>query len=119
MTQKRTDHRGKAIEIDVPELLRIRAQTLDALRALDGVAWAAASGELHLQHNEMPNWVTLRDDDNLAAAHRVFAAVFASHFAAMGRINATVAYSRGRAQLAFLETNDEIEAAARDGLRAT
>ena len=96
------------------DLLKIRRETLVALKALDGTHWQSARGELHLQNLEMPNWIIMRSSDDLAAAHRAFVAIYEPHFAGMGAVQATVSYTRGNAQLEFFETNDAIRAALAD-----
>jgi hypothetical protein len=99
-------------------LLRIRKETLAALKALDGTVWQRSSGELHYQYKEMPNWITITADADLHAAHRAFVKIFEPHFANMKDVNVTVSYTTpddtGAHQLAFFETNEEVMAALRD-----
>lgn len=102
----------------VGDLIRIRDVTLRALKALDGTAWRAANGELHVQYNEMPNWITIDAEADLRAAHRAFVAIFAPHFEALGPVNVTVAYTTrsdgAGTQRAFLDTNHDIRSALSD-----
>lgn len=99
-------------------LVRIREQTLAQLKALEGTYWHEASGELHLQYKEMPNWITIDEDAELRAAHAAFIAIFEPHVDALGDVNITVAYNtkpRGKGvQRAFFDTTDDIRRALTD-----
>jgi hypothetical protein len=99
-------------------LLRIRSETLAALKAFDGTVWQQSSGELHYQYKEMPNWIIINADADLRAAHRAFVAIFEPHFAKMKDVNVTVSYTTpddtGAHQLAFFVTNEEVMAALSD-----
>jgi hypothetical protein len=99
---------------DIDTLLRIRRDTLAALQALDGVAWQSATGELHLQNREMPNWIVLEEGSDPRAAHRAFMQVFAPYIDATGDVNVTVSYAMGRHQVAFFDSNAEIREALDD-----
>jgi hypothetical protein len=103
-------------DAEIETLLRIRRDTLTALQALDGVHWGRATGELHLQYNEMPSWIELRDGDDIETAHRAFAQICEPHAAQMGPVNFTVGYWRGGRPSIFLETTAEILAAVDDAL---
>lgn len=102
----------------IETLVMIRRETLAALRVLDGTRWQQASGELHFQNKEMPNWITIAADADLRAAHQAFVAVFEPYFETLGVVNATVAYNTGPnstgIQRAFFVTNEEIRAALRE-----
>jgi hypothetical protein len=93
----------------------IRKQTLEALKALEGSRWQEASGELHYQNKEMPNWITISAEADLRAAHRAFVEIFEPHFEKLGDMNVTVAYNTGPSstgvQRAFFDTNEEINSA--------
>ncbi len=99
-------------------LVLIRKQTLAALQALDGTVWLHASGELHYQNTEMPNWITIEADADLRAAHQAFVAIFEPHFNKLGEVNVTVAYNTGPnstgVQRAFFDTNEDIKRALSD-----
>ena len=96
------------------DLILIRRQTLEALRALDGTVWRQASGELHIQYKEMPNWITLGPDDDVRAAHRAFCDVFEPYFDRLGDVKVTVSYSGGDVQVDFLDTNAAVRSALDD-----
>lgn len=99
----------------VKELVLIRKQTLEGLKRLNGTVWQNASGELHYQNREMPNWITIAADADLRAAHQAFVEIFQPHFATLGAVNVTVAYNTGPnstgIQRAFFDTNEDVRAA--------
>jgi hypothetical protein len=90
------------------ELCAIRAETLKALSVCDGVVWTNATGELHYQYKEMPNWIELAKAADLQAAHAEFLSIVSPYFDRLGDVNIKVAYSVGGKQLAFLNSNKEI-----------
>ena len=96
----------------IGDVMHIRKQTLVALKALEGSHWLEASGELHYQYKEMPNWITITKDADLRVAHQAFVAIFEPHFEKLGEVNVTVAYNTGPnstgIQRAFFNTNEEI-----------
>jgi hypothetical protein len=98
----------------IDDLLQIRGETLAALRALDGKRWKTASGELHYQYREMPNWIELEAGADVRAAHRVFVEIFEPYFGRMKDVNVTVSYKIGCALVEFLDTNEDIRAALDD-----
>jgi hypothetical protein len=102
------------ISDEVRALLQIRRETLAALKALDGNTWKGASGELHYQYKEMPNWIELDAGADLRAAHRAFVQIFEPYFARMKDVNATVSYDIGNIQVGFFDTNEEIRSALDD-----
>jgi hypothetical protein len=92
----------------INQLLAIRADTLKAMHALNGTRWEEASGELHYQYKEMPNWIRLAFVEHLRPAHASFLQIFTPHFVRLGDVNLTVSYSVGRTLIVFLSSNDEI-----------
>ncbi len=102
----------------IDDVMHIRKQTLLALKALEGTHWHEASGELHYQYKEMPNWITIAEDADLRAAHQAFVAIFEPYFEKLGDVNVTVAYNTGPnstgVQRAFVETNEVIRNALSD-----
>ena len=102
----------------IDELVLIRKQTLEALKALEGKHWQEASGELHYQNKEMPNWITIAEDADLRAAHQAFVGVFEPFFEKLGDVNVTVAYNTGPnstgIQRAFFDRNEDTRHALSD-----
>jgi hypothetical protein len=102
----------------IKTLLMIRRGTLELLQKQDGILWEHSSGELHYQYKEMPNWIIIRAETDLRAAHRAFVAIFQPYFAKMKDVNVTVSYTTppdtGAHQLAFFVTNEEVRAALAD-----
>ncbi len=100
------------------DLVLIRRQTLEALRAVDGTVWTHASGELIYQYKDLQNWITIAADSDLRAAHQAFVAIFQPYFDKLGDVNVTVAYNTGPnstgAQRAFFDTNEDIRSALSD-----
>lgn len=96
------------------DLLLIRRQTLDALRALDGTLWHQASGELHYQYKEMPNWIVLGSSQDIRTAHRAFVAIFEPYFTRLRDVNVTVSYTIGNTKFEVLDTNEIVRSALDD-----
>ena len=102
----------------IDDVMRIRKQSLVALKALEGTHWQDASGELHYQYKEMPNWITIAEDADLRAAHQAFIAIFEPYFEKLCEVNVTVAYNTGPnstgIQRGFFDTNEEVRNALND-----
>jgi hypothetical protein len=74
-------------------LVNIRQTTLAEMRLHIGRHWREVQGELQLSHNEMPTWILLYEDSDLAAAHRVLRDILAPYMDEIAPVQFTVSYT--------------------------
>jgi len=71
---------------------RTQARILEALWALEGVAWLEVQSEVHERHKEMPFWILLAADVPPIEAHRHFWRVVEPELIHFGIYRVSVSY---------------------------
>ncbi len=103
---------------DLETIKNIRASTLSALKSHDGHEWKESAGEMHLQYQELPNWILLYEDSDIAECHRIFTEIVAPLMSKAGECNFTVSYtiltSDEEVFVDFFGDNDEILGASKN-----
>jgi hypothetical protein len=74
-------------------LVNIRQTTLAALRQFIGRYWQEVQGELQLSHNEMPTWILLYQDSDVAESHQVLRDILAPYMEQIDPVQFTVSYT--------------------------
>jgi hypothetical protein len=94
------------------EMARVHARFEAQLTGLAPGVWKEARTELHARYEEMPAWILLYKDSDLAQAHAAFVDVVARFVPEAGAYDFTVSYFRfeqGRLiALDFLSSTDEV-----------
>lgn len=97
---------------NLSKILQARNETLRALKLHDGLEWKEAQGELHCQYKELPNWIFLSDNSDLANCHKIFTEIVAPYMELIKPFQFTVSYKLWSPDqkiiLDFLADNDEI-----------
>jgi hypothetical protein len=94
------------------EINKIHDDLVATVKAQEGTIWKESASELHSEYNEMPFWILLYEDSDVAAAHKIFKDIVSPYFISISPVNCTVAYTilkeDEEIQVDFLNDNNEI-----------
>jgi hypothetical protein len=78
--------------ISAKRIIAAREVILVRLRELQGIAWKEVQGELHLPEAEMPTWILLYTDNDVAVAHEHFREIISPYINELPAFNFSVSY---------------------------